>query len=134
MPRSPPQQRNGVRQVQLVPAAALRRACLLVTEDGEIIGVGRLWPRDRVAQYMSFGMHLMTGNDGAVRIAEQARVHPGKVPEVGEVLDLPRRVATPAVRTSGDDGPVVILELGDLGQRPARLRHPHPAKSETPLP
>src|SRR5271165_3039390 len=119
--------------MQFVPAAALGWPGLLVAENWEVIGVGCLGPDDRIVQYVTVRMHLMTGNDGPVRIAKQARVHPGKVPEIREVLDLPRRVAPPAVWTGGHDRPAVVLELGHLGQWPARLFERNPDKPVTLL-
>jgi hypothetical protein len=44
-----------------------------------------------------------------------------EVAEVGEVFHLARGVAAPLVRPAEDGAPGVRLELGHLGQRPARL-------------
>ena len=44
-----------------------------------------------------------------------------EVAEVGEVLDLAGGVARPPVRAAVDGRPRGILELGNLGERPARL-------------
>ena len=124
MPFSPPQptpQRDRVRQVQLVAAAPFRRPGLLVAEDREVVAVPGLRPHDRVVQHVALGAHLVPRHHGPVRIAQQAGVHPGEVTEVGEVLDLARGVALPGVRPGRDHGPVAVLQLGHLGQRPARL-------------
>jgi hypothetical protein len=48
-------------------------------------------------------------------------VNPGKVPEVSEVLHLPRGVALPPVRSSAHGGPGVVLQFRNLWKRPARL-------------
>ena len=44
-----------------------------------------------------------------------------EVAEVGEVLDLARGVALPGIRPAGHRVPVVGLELGNVGERPARI-------------
>ena len=53
-------------------------------------------------------------------------MHEREVAEVGEVLDLARGVARPPVRPAVDGRPGGILELGNLGQRPARLLERNP--------
>ena len=60
-------------------------------------------------------------------------MHPGEVPEIGEVLDLARGVALPAVRPGGDHRPAAILKLGNPRQRPAGRLQGHPDKAVTLL-
>ena len=91
--------------MQLVAAAPLRRIGLLVGEHREVIAVRRFRPDNRVAQDVAVGMHLVPGHHRPLRIAEQAGVHPREVTEIGEVLDLPRGVALPAVRAGLHGGP-----------------------------
>ena len=72
------------------------------------------------------GAHLVPRHHGPVRVAEQARVHPREVAEVGEVLHLAGRVAGPPVWARGEHRPGAVLQFGHLGQRPARLVQGHP--------
>ena len=114
-------ERDGVGQVQLVAAAAFRRPGLLVGEDREVAGVGRLRPDDRIVQNVSFGAYLVAWHDRPCGVAQQARVHPREVPEVGEVLHLAGGVTAPAVGARRHHRPPAVLQFGHLGQRPARL-------------
>ena len=108
-------------QVQLVAAAALGRLDDLVAEHRELLVRRSLGPDDLVVEDVAVRRDLVARDDGPLRVAEQPRVHEREVAEVGEVLDLARRVARPPVRPAGDGRPGRILELGNLGQRPARL-------------
>ena len=77
-------------------------------------------------QHVLRGAHLVPRHHGPVRVAEQARVHPREVAEVGEVLHLAGRVAGPPVWARGEHRPGAVLQFGHLGQRPARLVQGHP--------
>jgi hypothetical protein len=118
-PAEPEHDRVG--QVQFVAAAPFRRPGLLVAEDREVVAVGGLGPDDLIAQHVAVGADLVLGHHRPLRIAEQPRVDPGEMPEVGEVLHLPGRVALPAVGPGGHEHPVAVLQFRDLGQGPARL-------------
>jgi hypothetical protein len=103
--------------VQLVAAPALGRLDDLVAEDRELRVRRSLGPDDLVAEDVAVGRDLVAGNDGPLRIAEQARVDEREVAEVGEVLDLARCVARPPVRPAVDGRPGGILELRHLGHQ-----------------
>src|SRR4029077_5280970 len=64
-------------------------------------------------------------------VAQEPGVHEREMPEIGEVLDLPRGVRVPRERPGRDGAPGPGFELGDFGQRPARLveRDPNQAVS-----
>jgi len=113
--------------VQFVAAAPFRRARLLIAEHREVLAVGRLGADDLIPQHVAGGVHLVRRDHRPLRVAEQPRVDPGKVPEVGEVLHLPRRVAAPPVRPGGDNRPLAAcFQLGDFRERPPRLLKRYP--------
>ena len=72
-------------------------------------------------QHVSLGADFVPGNHRPVRITQQSRVDPREVPEVGEVLHLPRGIALPAVRPGGNHRPGPVVEFRHPGKRPARL-------------
>ena len=75
---------------------------------------------------MAVGADLVSGHDRPLRIAQKSRVHPGKVSEVREVLDLARRVALPGIRPTSDQLPAAGVELGHLRNRKPRFVARHP--------
>ena len=90
--------------------------------------VRRLGPHDLVVQDVALGLDLVARHDRALGVAEQARVHPREVAEVGEVLDLARGVAAPLVRAARHRRPPT--QLGHLGQRQPRLLERDPDEAE----
>ena len=113
---------DSIGQVKFVAAASLGPILILVAEYGEVVAIRRFGADDLVVQHMPFGFDFMVGNDGSFRVAQQSRVHPGEVTEVGKVLDLPGGVAVPVEGTCVDDLPVPIFEFRDGRQFVSRFR------------
>src|ERR1700722_4052238 len=80
---------------------------------------------------MALRAHLVARHHWPGRIAEQARMHPGEMPEVGEVLHLTSRVAAPRVGPGGYHRPASLLQSTYLWQRPARLIERDPDQAVT---
>src|SRR5450755_5008888 len=53
-------------------------------------------------------------------------MHPGKMAEIGKVLDLPGGVRLPSIGPGRHDCPAVIFQFGNLWQRPSRLLQGNP--------
>src|SRR5207302_7762544 len=99
----------------------------------EVVGVRRLRADDLVAKHVPVDLDLVPRHDGPLRVAEQARMDEGEVAEVGEVLDLPRGVTAPLERAAEHRSPLLRLELGNLGERPARVVESDPHQLEALL-
>ena len=76
-------------KVKFVPADALGGHHIIVGEHRKLLGVLRFGSDNRVVQDVAGNLDAVIVHDGAVDVAQQPRMHPGEVPEIGEVLDLP---------------------------------------------
>ena len=119
-------QRDGIAQVKLLAALSFRLDDLLVAENGEVIRVGCFGADHGVVQHVPAGLYLVLGYDRTLRVAQEPRVDPREMAEVGEILDLPGGVALPVERAGENDFLLVVFQLGQLGQRKNRVSESHP--------
>ena len=79
--------------MQLITAASLRFDHFFVGKDGKILSVGGFRAHHSIMKHMPVAGDGIVWHDGTVDIPQQARMNPGEVAKIGEVLDLTGGIA-----------------------------------------